>query len=170
MICQSRSNIHLLFDMWTSENSLALLGIYVHFVDKQYKIKTVMIALRCIKGSHSGENIAHTLEQVIKEYKITDWLGYFILDNVKSNDTCIKALFQSIAPHLQKKHHWLRCMGHIINLAAQTLLFGDVPGVIEAELHLACALEQEQKELEIWRHKESIGKLHNIVKYIYRTP
>lgn len=129
-----------------------------------------MIALCQIKSSHSGENIAYTLEQIIKEYDITNQLGYFVFDNAESNDACVKALLQLIVPYLQKKHHRLQCMGHIINLAAQALLFGKIPGVIEAEIHLARALEQEQKELEIWRRKGPIGKLHNLVKYIRRSP
>lgn len=57
-------------------------------------------------------------------------------------------------------------MGHTINPAAQALLLKNVSKVIEAEIHLVHALEQKQKELEIWRRKAPIGKLHNIVKYI----
>ena len=71
---------------------LALLGVCAHFVNEHYSIQTMMIALCCIKGSHTGENIAHTLEQVIKEYDITNQLGYFILDNAESNDICVTAL------------------------------------------------------------------------------
>lgn len=170
MISRSKSNIHLSFDMWTSNNSLALLGVCAHFVDEYYNIRTVMIAFRCIKRSHTGENIAHTLEQIIKEYDITDQLRYFILNNAESNETCVTALVQSIAPHLDKKHRRLQCMGHIINLAAQALLLGNIPTVIDAEIYLARTLKKEQKKLDIWRRRGPIGKLYNIVKYIHQTP
>lgn len=88
------------------------------------------------------------------------------MNNAKSNGTCVEALLQSITLHLKKKYCCLRCMGHIINLAAQALLFEEVPRVIKAEIHLARALEQEQNKLEIWQQRGPIGKLHNIVKYI----
>ena len=170
MIQQSKSNIHLSFDLWTSNNSLALLGIIAHFVDDQHQIRTVMLVLRRVKGAHTGENLAVILAQIIHEYDFIDRLGYFVLDNASSNNTCIDHLLRSIAPHLQKKHRRLRCMGHIINLAAQALLIGKIPKVLKAELALARALDREQEELILWRQRGPIGKLHNIVKYIRITP
>ena len=118
MISRLKSNIHLSFDLWTLDNSLALLGVVAHFVDKDYQLRTIMLALRRITGSYSGENLAYTLEQIIEEFEITGRLGYFVLDNAESNNTCIEYLLKNIAPYLQKKHRRLRCIGHIINLAA----------------------------------------------------
>lgn len=92
MIIHSHSNIHLSFDMWTLDNSLTLLAIYSHFIDKQYNVRTVMLALCRIKDFYSEENIVHTLEEVIQEFDITSRLGYFVLDNAESNDTCVEAL------------------------------------------------------------------------------
>lgn len=94
-----------------------MLAVCAYFTDEQYQLKTVMLALRRIRGSHSGENIAQTLYHVIKEFEINERLGYFVLDNAESNDTCIKHLLLKIAPHLQKKHRRLRYIGHIMNLA-----------------------------------------------------
>ena len=91
------------------------------------------------------------------------------MDNTESNDTCVTALLQSIAPHLDKKHWRLQCMGHIINFVTQVLLLGNIPTVIDIKINLACALKKEQKELDIWQHRGPIGKLYNIVKYICQT-
>ena len=71
--------------------------------------------------------MAQTLYHVIKEFEIDERLGYFVLDNAESNDTCVEHLLLKVAPHLQKKHRRLRCISHIINLACQALLFGDIP-------------------------------------------
>ena len=166
----AKSNIHLSFDLWTSDNSLALLAVCAHFTDKHHQLRTIMLALRRIRGSHSGENIAQTLYHVIKEFEINERLGYFVLDNAESNDTCIEHLLLKIAPQLQKKHRRLRCMGHILNLACQALLFGDVPEQHQANVHLVRALQDEQRELNIWRKKGPIGKLHNVVRFIRNTP
>jgi hypothetical protein len=58
------------------------------------------------------------------------------------------------------KHQRIRCIGHIINLSAQSFLFVD-----QAE-----ALETTQNEMDKWRRLGPLGKLHNFVTYIGRTP
>jgi hypothetical protein len=58
------------------------------------------------------------------------------------------------------KHQRIRCIGHIINLSAQSFLFVD-----QAE-----ALETTQNEMDNWRRLGPLGKLHNFVTYIGRTP
>lgn len=45
MISHSQSNVHLSFNLWTSENSLALLAVCGHFVDMDYNIQTMMLTL-----------------------------------------------------------------------------------------------------------------------------
>ena len=43
-------------------------------------------------GSHTGENQAAIVWDVIKEYNLQKRVGYFILDNTSSNDTALQAL------------------------------------------------------------------------------
>jgi len=65
------------------------------------------------------------------------------------------------------KSHRLRCQGHIINLAAKSFLF-----VTDNE-----SLEDDDpdkynvtlKEIEAWRRKGPLGKLHNFVVFIQRS-
>ena len=169
----AKSNIHISFDLWTSGNGLALLAVCAHFVDEHRTIKTVMLALRPVHGSHSGENMAEIVGQVIKDYEIEDRLGYFVLDNADSNDKCVEHLFKQLNnPRLLPEQRRLRCMGHIINLAAQAFLLGEAPPqVFEAELVIAQqSKDVEAKERELWQKKGPLGKLHNIVKFIRRTP
>jgi hypothetical protein len=71
-------------------------------------------------------------------------------------------------PHL----HRLRCNGHILNLTANEFLFNTAdealaaynnPGILEAAL-------PSEKELDAWRKRGPLGKLHNLVVHIQRTP
>src|SRR5947209_5385782 len=64
----------------------------------------------------------------------------------------------------------LRCNGHIINLSAQSFLFPDIKDVDEEE-----ALEQitgqlpkefNNAQMEEWRRKGPLGKIHNISVFI----
>lgn len=68
------------------------------------------------------------------------------------------------------EHHRLRCNGHIINLAAQSFLFGadeESPG---GENNIITLATPTELEMEQWRRKGALGKLHNVVVYIQRSP
>lgn len=64
----SLSKIHLTFDLWTSENGLALLGVVAHYLDREMKARSVAIALKTVDGAHTGENIAPLMIAVIDEF------------------------------------------------------------------------------------------------------
>jgi len=65
---------------------------------------------------------------VAKEFEFENCIGCFVTDNTTNNDTTITALDQLIHDNggvrFDLKMHRLRCLGHIINLAAKTLFFG----------------------------------------------
>lgn len=130
----------------------------------------VLTGLRRVIGSHAGEVIAEQVIQVIQEYGMEKRLGYFVLDNATSNDTCVKAILHQLRSNLIKKERRLRCVGHIINIAAQAFLYDNDKEAFTAEVHGARSLADVKKQLDIWRKKGPIGKLHNIVTFIRRIP
>lgn len=75
------SKIHLSFDMWDSPSKKGVLGIVAHFVDRQWKLRTRLIALRRVAGSHTAENMVEHLNKVVELFDIQDKLGFFTLDN-----------------------------------------------------------------------------------------
>src|SRR4029077_9075026 len=79
-------------------------------------------------------------------------------------------LMRSMHIGMDSKQRHLRCFCHIINLAAKAFLFGKDPDAFETEANSCIQLRQAEKELEIWRKLGPIGKLHNVVTYIRRTP
>ena len=99
----SRSSISLSFDLWTSPNYLAVLGVAAHFIDKSGLRRTAVLALREVEGEHSGENIGDVLLQVIKDYKITDRVGYFMSDNASVNDVCVDFVLRAVYPRMSDK-------------------------------------------------------------------
>jgi len=70
------------------------MAVVIHYCDKAYKNRTRLITLRRFRGSHSGENMTALFIEIIKKYGFEDRLGYFIADNVKSNDVCIDLILQ----------------------------------------------------------------------------
>jgi hypothetical protein len=74
-------------------------------------------------------------------------LGYFVLDNVSSNDTCVQEILKQLQPIADPKKRRLYCFGHIVNLAAKAFLFGEEVEAFELEVDSYIQLQQEEKEL-----------------------
>jgi hypothetical protein len=57
LLQKARSNIHLLFNLWTSDNHYAFNAVVAHFVSADFKVTSILLAFRNLLGPHSGENI-----------------------------------------------------------------------------------------------------------------
>ena len=153
---------------------MALCGVVAHYLSYDLKARALLIGMKRVNRDYSGENIAEVVIKVIREYGIAEKLGYIQADNAGNNDTCVASIFAQISPSINPRHRRLRCHGHIINLAAKAFLFGDKAEAFEIEAdnlgNLKLEIKYEQELLRLWRRRESIGKLHNIVSYIRRSP
>jgi hypothetical protein len=87
-------------------------------------------------------------------------LGYFILDNTLNNNTTLQELGKSmdLDPILKR----LRCIGHIINLIAESYIFGQDASSWEDNFKKAGPGERRK----LWRQRGELGKLHNLVVYV----
>lgn len=63
----ARSSIHFSFDLWTSPNHLAFIAIFAHFLNSNHRRCHLLIAFRQHASRHSGQNIADTIEEVIRD-------------------------------------------------------------------------------------------------------
>jgi hypothetical protein len=84
------TRIHLSLDLWTSPNHLAILGVTATFISEKSTLESFVLALRQVKGDHSGENISKYVMEVIQEWGIVSKLGYIQMDNAPNNDTMMK--------------------------------------------------------------------------------
>lgn len=114
LVKNSKSAVHLSFDLWTTSNAFNYLGIVGHFVDVEDERRNVLLRLLRLVGPHSGENMATYVKAVIDQYELGSKLGYFMLDNAESNDTCLETLAKWFPMDVRRRH--LRCVGHVINL------------------------------------------------------
>ena len=166
----SKSLVHFSFDLWTSPNYRSILGVVGHYLNKKGENVTTLLGLCHLMGAHSGANMAEQVVQIIKDYNLIDKIGYFVLDNATNNDTCLEETFDALSLEVQVKTRRLRCLGHVINLTAQAFLYGENAEAFISEVGSDTVLANEAEELKIWRKKGPIGKLHNIVTFIRRTP
>jgi hypothetical protein len=170
---KARSNIHLSFDLWSSPNCMAVIAINAHWIDSTGRRRTTLLALKEIIGSHSGEAQAAVILRVIKDYKIGKRVGFFMLDNATSNDTAVDIILSKLYPNMtpkQRLRRRLRCLGHVVNLAAQTFILGKDAEKTLTDLELLELVGNFTEIEKTWRKNGVLGKLHNLVKYIRMTP
>lgn len=161
-VFKAKSEIHLSFDLWTSPfRNFAVLAIVSHFLDNDDKNTALLLGLRRVRGSHSGENIAKEVLYVLREYEIGNRFGYFILDNAPSNDNAVRAILQEFNISSEYKQRRLRCLGHIINLVAQAFLFGQDGAAFESDDY-----EEMEEVYDEYQKAGPVGQIHFISVFI----
>ena len=167
------TQIHISFDLWTSPNRLAFISIFGHYLDDRYLYCRRLLAFRRQIGSHAGENIAFTIKSVVRDWEINTKLGVSICDNASSNDSCLRNLYAALDASMTRADtevRRMRCFGHILNLVAQSFLYGEDAASFELQSDAYGMLQRVEEDLEHWRAKGPVGKLHNIVKFIRASP
>ena len=112
-------------------------------------------------GKHGGEEISNSIIAILGEFKIQNKLGYFIMDNASSNDTCLDIL--ALKYGLNKAYRGIRCVDHIINFFARQLLYGVNPDAFEEENQ---EIHDQEAQFQLWRKLRPIRRLHNICKWV----
>ncbi|KAL9572045.1 hypothetical protein ACKAV7_003762 [Fusarium commune] len=170
---RSRSRISISFDLWTSPNPYAILGVIAIWINTTGKRRTTVLGIRRVYGEHTGENLRSVVLKLLKEYDISgDEIGYFMLDNASSNDTAIRFILKELCPWMdskQHRHRRLRCLGHIINLCCQAFLIGRNYEKYLAKLEKHYQRRDYVKVEELWKKFGYLGRLHNLVRYIRLT-
>jgi len=160
-LAQAKSQIHFSFDLWTSPNSLAFCVVVAHFIDKDLQNRTILVGLPRVKCSHSGKNIAEAVIPVIRDMIALAKMGVFCTDNATVNDVVIQIVCNRLRPDISDpRKQRVRCLGHIINLAAVAYLFGNDQASVEAEMSEFGNIDHLDAQLDFWRKKGSKGKLH----------
>ena len=165
------SDIHITCDMWTSPNHLGMLAVVAHFTSDKLVLHTVTLSLREIQGDHSGYNQGTVVLDVLRDFGFLGKLGYFVMDNAGNNDTLIETVSAALLKEgviYDVDQHRLRCNGHVINLAVQAFLFGQV--VDDYDFSDDENLPTTDAQLAQWRKIGPLGKLHNIVIWIMGSP
>jgi hypothetical protein len=67
---RSRSRISISFDLWTSPNPYAILGVIAMWIDTTGKRQTTVLGIRRVYGEHTGENLGSVVLELLKEYDI----------------------------------------------------------------------------------------------------
>lgn len=90
-----------------------------------------LLAFCWVFCKHAGENQAQIVLDVLDEFQVQERIGCLVGDNAASNDTTVSTILKAQSPKLTQKQQTLIriwCLGHIVDLCAQALIFGKVKG------------------------------------------
>jgi hypothetical protein len=90
-------------------------------------IEELLIDFREIIGEHSGANLAEAVWNTLELYGLKNHVTAVVCDNASNNDTLLQALGEKCADEgidFSHKDSRIRCLPHIVHLAAMQLLEG----------------------------------------------
>ncbi|XP_078440881.1 putative transcriptional regulator tpeD [Wolffia australiana] len=115
-------SVSLTVDAWTSGNNLPPLGVTAHWIDGDWKLCDLLLAIRPIKGSHCGTNLARLVVEVAYEYGIESKLCAITTDNASNNRTMMASIVDQLRtanPEFTMDRH-VPCIAHVLNLVVQS--------------------------------------------------
>jgi hypothetical protein len=115
------TKIALTMDVWTSNyNNTAFLGITMHYISNDWKVKKCLLDFVSIEGSHTATLIVSKLTEVINKFNISSRIISLTTDNGSNMTACGRELADELEvefSNLTFSHK--RCAAHIINLAVK---------------------------------------------------
>jgi hypothetical protein len=141
----ARSKIYISFDLWTSLNRLAMVGVVAYYLTSDLISRSLLIGLRSLEGPYTGENLAACVIDVLIDFELGSLVGYFVSDNDSTNDVAVKAICKDLELGIAEGRR-LRCLGYIINLSAKAFLFGTEEGSFDFEISDVAKMKSEVRQ------------------------
>ena len=85
-------------------------------------MKNVLLGLKPMYGAHSGVAMAEEMLAIMREFKVSDRIGYFVADNAANNNCALREIAKEI--DVDPVRQRVRCSAHVINLVAKAILYG----------------------------------------------
>ncbi|KAK5994467.1 hypothetical protein PT974_04942 [Cladobotryum mycophilum] len=148
-------------------------SFHVGFPDRQTRNEIWQRSLGGFRVEFGGNEVQLTIISEFEDWGISTRLGTIVSDNASNNDTCLQYLFNILDPTMtlvEISERRMRCYGHILNLVARAYLYGENSESFEQESQVHTITDNLDNELNHWRKKGPIGKLHNIVRFIRASP
>jgi hypothetical protein len=120
------SRVHITTDTWKcGPLRKELQAITARWVNPTGQLKKALLALKDMPSGHAGSEVSKALFATLEQYEIIDKIGYITSDNHSANDTMsyhLSELLKVEGVTWDPVRHRCRCLGHIINLAAQAFM------------------------------------------------
>lgn len=107
-------------DIWTAYNQQAFLGITIHWINKEWQIRSMLLDIIPLHDPHTGDLIAETITNTIREFEIGKRLLGVTTDNGSNMISMMNKLKTNCSQEFNNDevtHH--RCIAHVLNLAVK---------------------------------------------------
>ncbi|XP_074037291.1 E3 SUMO-protein ligase ZBED1-like [Leptinotarsa decemlineata] len=99
--------VTLTTDCWTSRNTENFLAVTAHFINKNFRLKSVLLECISFGERHTGENLGAELKKIISEWELDNKILMVVSDNASN-------IKKAIIDSLKLKH--FGCYAHTVNL------------------------------------------------------
>ncbi|RKL11918.1 hypothetical protein BFJ70_g16357 [Fusarium oxysporum] len=163
-IQSAKSRIHISCDLWTSPNSLAILGVVGHYVTEDGQLEHHILALKDIDSEHDGSHLAAAILEVVDECGFASKLGCFVMDNAGNNDTIMRSLSLG-----QYNSLFLMIVPNIPQASYADMTCNTIPKFTDSAAKVISSISPPKLSSSSPTQKKGpLGRLHNFVVYIQR--
>ena len=113
-------------DIWTNDTGdKSFMAVTIHYLNVSWKLQNILLDFVSMKGSHTGAAISNAMETCLHEMGIISKLVAITRDNASSNNRFLQDFAYSLSQigiEFDSVQQSVRCFGHILNLAVQSML------------------------------------------------
>ena len=157
-------------DIWSSRVMQSFMAVTLHYLTEAFDMKTFVIEVATLKGSHTGEFIAGCLRKTLSTFNLRNQkLALLLRDNASNG---IKACEDMEVPHFG-------CIGHSLHLVVgpfllekkkaqdtqESMVDDDDDDIAEFEL-----IEDDMSEEIVNRVCKVVSKFRKVAKYVKNSP
>lgn len=115
-------------DCWTSRNTVSYIAVTVHFLNDNFDLYTILLECRSMDTSHTSENLALELKDIVENWGIQDKILLAVSDNAVNIKNAIK---------IKLNYPYFGCFAHTINLIVKDGLKNvEVSNIINKVRHI----------------------------------
>lgn len=108
-------------DSWTtSTGDRKFLGVTLHFMDADYKMRTLAIGMALMVKPQCGEYLCGEVEKIVNEWRLGGRLISMTTDGAFNMRKCVEEYKKKQSP--EQEVSWVRCGAHAIQLCINTAL------------------------------------------------
>lgn len=84
---ETTGKISFIIDGWTSSTQSCFHGVIAQWVDEHWKLRSCILDLRILEGSHTGENLCKSFMETLTEFDVCKKLLAVTTDNAENYST-----------------------------------------------------------------------------------
>ena len=124
--------IYLTLDLWTNRQMTSFLGVTVHFVNRDWDLKSRVLGCDIFEGRHTAVNIASAYEEIVTRFNIQGKVKKIVADNassmVKAFDVSLPSFYvdqeedaENLCPPSLVDEHEDTCLENILSFLPQRM-------------------------------------------------